>query len=67
MPHIRLPPLYTYEELRAIAQTNGVIEWETMEIRALASLLWREQYITQSMLDTRQAELLAIALAEHDN
>ncbi|MEX0597725.1 MAG: hypothetical protein WD512_14635 [Candidatus Paceibacterota bacterium] len=66
MPHIRLPPLYTYEQLREIAQTNGVVEWATMEIRALATLLWDQQYITQAMLDARQDELLAIAMAEHE-
>jgi hypothetical protein len=66
MPDIRLPPLYSYEQLREIARTNGVTEWETMEIRALANLLWIEQYITQAMLDARQAELLAIAMAEHE-
>lgn len=60
---VRIPPLYTYEELREIAHTNNVPNWDTMEIRSLAQLLWREQYITQEMLDTRQAELLAELLA----
>jgi hypothetical protein len=62
----RLPPLYSYEELRALAQANEVSNWDTMDIRVLAEHLWKAQIITQEMLDARQAVLLAELLAnEH--
>jgi len=61
---IKIPPLYTYEELRSFGQANEVPNWDTMNIRSLAEYLWREQIVTQEMLNTRQAELLAQLLAD---
>lgn len=46
--------LYTFQELRDLGQSNGITDWDTMNIRSLARLLVRNGYVTQEDLNGRQ-------------
>lgn len=48
------PCLYTYEQIRSIAQAAGVPDYDTRDIRELGMYLYTNGMITQEMLQTRQ-------------
>jgi len=48
------PCIYTYAQIRSIAQTHGVPDYDTRNIRELGMYLYRNGMITQQMLQDRQ-------------